>query len=222
MSVDSPVHLPMCMPEKEISVTCSCKNQQELCPRETKCCKRWRCCSKRPPQTPSMLQHKDSSLKNSRDIRGGSKLTNFRAMARMAGIGATLSRYGSSAKLHCSFVELTPTQPAWCKWALNLCTLLIWLTMLTPPKSQGWPGLLLVASPCKQLASACATDSQRSTNLTQAAASLSMHGSSCQVASNPAQTTTDFGLHKSPSQEAPDQPTCGQLPMTTSSNQLAP
>lgn len=113
-------------------------------------------------------------MKNTRDIWGGSKLTNFRAMARMAGIGATLSRYGSSARLHCSFVELTPTQPAWCKWALNLCTLLIWLTMLTPPKSQGWPGLLLVASPCKQLASACATDSQRFTNLTQAAASLSM------------------------------------------------
>lgn len=111
--------------------------------------------------------------------------------------------------------SLPPSLPGASKWALNLCTPLIWLTMLTPPKSQCWPELLLVASPCKQLASACATDSQRSTNLTQAAASVSMHGSYCQVASIPAQTATDFGLHKSPSQEAPDQPTCGQLPMTT-------
>lgn len=174
--------------------------------------------------TCSTLQHKDSSLKNTRDIRGGSKFTNFRARARTAGITATLSRYGSAARLHCSFVELTPNPACLLQvgtksvYSINLAnnvdpTLVI--RDAAPPNSQGWPEPLLLAPPHKQLASACATDSQRSTNLTQAAAGLSMHGSSCQVASNPAQTTTDFGLHRSPFQEAPDQPTCGQLPMTT-------
>lgn len=48
---------------------------------------------------PVLSSSRDSSLKNTRDIWGGGKLTNFRARARMTGIEATLSRDGSAARL---------------------------------------------------------------------------------------------------------------------------
>lgn len=85
----------------------------------------------------SGLQHRGSSLKSTRDLRGETELTSFRARARRAEAGTALSRSRGAGGCHYSFVEPPPTQPAQYRQLPNLSSPLTWLIpLVTPPNFQ--------------------------------------------------------------------------------------
>lgn len=105
--------------------------------------------------THSKPQCRGSSTKRVRDIRGGTKLTNFRWWARGAGFRTTLSRERNSGRCHCSPVELSSHPASPVQVSTKSVLSMSWLTLFTLPSDSLGAGPSHIAHPAR----ACCRDS---------------------------------------------------------------